>query len=284
MEHQKKDGFASKIGFILASAGSAVGLGNLWRFPYLAEQNGGGLFILVYVILVVTFGFTLMITEITLGRRTGKSCISAFGSISEKHKWIGYLAILPPLIILPYYAVIGGWVCKYLFEYIFTGGETVAISGYFVDFIGCEMSSIFDGPFIWFLLFGFLTMFFVARGVQNGIEKISKVLMPLLLILIIVVTIYILAQPGGLTAAGNFLSPDFSDFSASTVLSAVGQLFYSMSLAMGIMITFGSYMKKDVPIEKSTRQISLIDTSVAIISSLLIVPAIAVFSTTEISS
>lgn len=284
MENKEEKNFATKIGFILASAGSAIGLGNLWRFPYLAEQNGGGIFLLVYIILVVTFGFTLLITELTIGRRTGKSCISAFGSVSEKHRWIGYLAILPPLIILPYYVVIGGWVLKYLFEYATGGGMAVASSGYFNDFIGCSMDSILDGPFIWFLIFGFLVLFFVARGIQSGIEKLSKVLMPILLILLIGLTVYTLAQPNGIDAAVDFLTPDFSKFSAATVLDATGQLFYSMSLAMGIMITFGSYMKKDVPIEKSTRQISIMDTSVAILAGLLIVPAVAIFSSAEISS
>lgn len=278
----KREGFTGKIGFILAAAGSAVGLGNLWRFPYLAEQYGGGAFLVIYVILVVTFGFTLMITEITLGRRTGKSCLTAFADLSKKHRWIGWLSAIVPILIVPYYCVIGGWVLKYMFAMATEGSTAFAdastSSEYFTSFITADFSHILDGPFIWFIIFAAVTLWVVSRGVTKGIERMSKVLMPALLILLVVLTVYCLIQPGSGPGIAHYLVPNMSDFTPETVLGAMAQLFYSMSLAMGIMIAYGSYMTKDTDIEKSARQISLIDTGVAILAGLMIVPAVITFS------
>lgn len=273
-EEHKRESFTGKLGFVMAAAGSAVGLGNIWRFPYLAEQYGGGIFLLVYLILVVTFGFTLMITEITFGRRTGKSCIEAFSSLSKKHAFIGWLAALVPIIIVPYYCVIGGWVTKYFAEFAIGCGSEAAGANFFTDFITCSLPGVFDSPIPWFLLFGGLAVLVVALGVEKGIEKVSKVLMPVLLVLMVIISAYALIQPGAGEGLKYYLLPDFSQFSMATILGATGQLFYSMSLAMGIMITYGSYMKKDVNVEKSVRQISIMDTGVAFLAGLMIVPSV----------
>ena len=273
-EEQKRESFSGKVGFILAAAGSAVGLGNLWRFPYLAEQYGGGIFLLTYILLVVTFGFALMLTEIALGRRTGKSCVDAFGDLSRKHSFIGWLAILVPVIVVPYYCVIGGWVTKYFAEFAIGGGDLAATDGFFNSFISCGLTGIFDSPVTWFIIFAAISVLVVAFGVEKGIERMSKILMPVLLFLMIFISIYALMMPGALKGLEYYLMPDLSEFSMGTVLGAVGQLFYSMSLAMGIMITYGSYMKKDISIERSVRQISMLDTSVAFLAGLMIVPSV----------
>lgn len=277
-ENAHRGSFSGRMGFILAAAASAVGLGNIWRFPYLAEQYGGGIFLLVYVLLVVTFGFTLMLTEITLGRRTGKSCIDAFKDLSKKHAAIGWLAAAVPIIVVPYYCVIGGYVVKYFAEFAIGDGAITAGSGFFDEFISSSMPGVFDSPVTWFLVFAALTVLVVAIGVEKGIERVSKILMPVLLILMISISAYALTMPGVVDGLKFYLYPDFSKFSMSTVLGAMGQLFYSMSLAMGIMITYGSYMKKSVNIEKSVRHISMIDTLVAFLAGLMIVPSVVAFN------
>ncbi len=269
----EKTGFSSKLGFILAAAGSAVGLGNIWRFPYLAAQYGGGVFLLVYLVLVVTFGFSLMITETAIGRRTGKSAIEAFGALSKKWKWIGYLVSLVPMIILPYYCVIGGWVMKYGTEYVLGNGAALAADGYFGEFIGSTGS-----PLLFAAIFIFLTAAVVLIGVQKGVENISKILMPILLVLTVGISIYSITLDGAMEGVKYYLIPNFENFSLKTVVAAMGQMFYSMSLAMGIMITYGSYMQKKDSLESSVRQIEIFDTSVAFLAGLMIIPAVFAFS------
>ena len=266
-------GFTGKLGFVLAMAGSAVGLGNLWRFPYLAAKYGGGAFILIYVVLAITFGFTLMIAEVCIGRKTGKSCFEAFGSIDKKWKFVGWLAALVPAIIVPYYCVIGGWVTKYFVEY-FTGNAAGITDSFFTGFITCDLPGIFDSPVLWFLIFVALTATVVIAGVDKGIERVSKILMPLLLILLIVITIFALTMDGAIEGLKYYLVPNVEDINAKTFLGAIGQLFYSMSLAMGITITYGAYMKKDVDVENSVRNVSMIDTGVALLAGLMIIPAV----------
>lgn len=272
MEH-KRSGFSGKLGFVLAAAGSAVGLGNIWRFPYLAAKYGGGMFLLVYIILAVTFGFTLMVTEIALGRKSQLSAVSAFAKFNKKFAFLGYLASLVPIIILPYYSVIGGWVTKYLVAFCSGNMSSAAQDGYFNNFISSTGEPIF-----YFAIFLGLTALIVLLGVEKGIEKVSKFMMPVLVVLSIGVAIYSICLPGALDGVVYYLKPDFSNFSVTTVLAAMGQLFYSMSLAMGIMITYGSYMKKDVNIESATRQISLFDTGIAFFAGLMIIPAVFSFS------
>jgi len=268
-----RSSFSGKIGFVLAAAGSAVGLGNIWRFPYLAAKYGGGIFLLVYIILAVTFGYALMTAEISLGRKTGLSAIGAFQKLNKKCTFIGWLAALVPVIILPYYSVIGGWVTKYLAAFVSGGGHAAAADSYFGGFITST-----GEPVIWFLAFIGITALVVLFGVEKGIEKVSKIMMPVLVVLSIGIAIYGLTIPGALDGVKYYLLPDFSKFSATTVLAAMGQLFYSMSLAMGIMITYGSYMKKDVNIESSVKQIEIFDTGIALIAGLMIIPAVFSFS------
>lgn len=265
--------FSGKIGFVLAAAGSAVGLGNIWRFPYLAAKYGGGIFLLVYLILAVTFGFALMVAEIAIGRKTGLSSIEAFKKLSSKYAFIGAFEALIPMIILPYYSVIGGWVIKYFVTFI-TGQATAAANDtFFTNFIGHPTS-----PLLWFGIFIGITLLIVSLGVEKGIEKVSKFMMPILAVLSIVIAVYVIRIDGAWEGVKYYLLPDFGRFSATTVLSAMGQLFYSMSLSMGIMITYGSYMKKDVNLESSVRQIEIFDTGIAFIAGLMIIPAVFAFS------
>ena len=272
-QKQKRSSFTGKLGFVLAAAGSAVGLGNIWRFPYLAAKYGGGIFLLVYLILAVSFGFALMCAEIAIGRKTGKSAIGAFASLNKKYKFIGVLASVVPMLILPYYSVIGGWVAKYLTVFVSGGMAEAAEGTYFETFIAKPAE-----PILWFLLFIGLTAVVVLLGVDKGIEKVSKIMMPVLVVLTIGIAIYSMCMPGAMDGVVYYLKPDFSHFSATTVLAAMGQLFYSMSLAMGIMITYGSYMKKDVSIESSVSQIEIFDTGIAFLAGLMVIPAVFAFS------
>ena len=270
---KKRSSFSGKIGFVLAAAGSAVGLGNIWRFPYLAAKYGGGIFLLVYLILAVTFGFALMTAEIALGRKTGKSAIHAFADLDKRFGFVGVLASAVPIIILPYYSVIGGWVAKYLTVFVSGGASASAADDYFSNFIAQPFE-----PLGWFLLFIGLTAVVVLFGVEKGIEKVSKFMMPVLIILTIGIAVYSMFMPGALEGVKYYLLPDFSKFSATTVLAAMGQLFYSMSLAMGIMITYGSYMKKEVSISSSVTQIECFDTGIAFLAGLMVIPAVFSFS------
>ena len=270
---EKRSSFTGKLGFVLAAAGSAVGLGNIWRFPYLAAKYGGGIFLLVYIILAVTFGFTLMAAEIALGRKTGLSAIGAFGKLNKKFAFIGYIGALIPIIILPYYSVVGGWVIKYLVGFASGNGHNAANDGYFGEFITGAAQ-----PIIWFALFVAITMAVVLLGVKNGIEKASKVLMPVLVVLSLFIAIYVMFLPGAWDGIVYYIKPDFANFSYKTIIAAMGQQFYSLSIAMGIMITYGSYMKKEVNVEKSIHHIEIFDTGVAFLSGLMIIPAVFVFS------
>ena len=271
---KSRSSFTGKIGFVLAAAGSAVGLGNIWRFPYLAAQYGGGIFLLVYIILAVTFGFSLMIAEISIGRKTKLSPIGAYKALDKRFSFVGYLSALVPMLILPYYSVIGGWVTKYLAGFATGSAHIMASDTYFSDYIGAVSE-----PLIWFLIFIGITAVVVTLGVEKGVEKVSKIMMPVLVVLILGISIYtICTMDGALEGVLYYITPDFSKFSVMTVVAAMGQLFYSMSLAMGIMITFGSYTKDDISIEKSTRQIELFDTGVAFLAGLMIIPAVFAFS------
>ena len=270
----KRSSFSGKIGFVLAAAGSAVGLGNIWRFPYLAAKYGGGIFLLAYVALAVTFGFSLMVAEIAIGRKTGLSPIGAFRALDKRFAFIGPLCSIVPMIILPYYSVIGGWVTKYFVGFLSGSASTMAQSDYFNNYIGQA-----GEPLLWFALFIGITALIVLCGVEKGIEKVSKVMMPVLIVLILGISVYtICTMDGAWEGVIYYIKPDFSHFSLMTVVAAMGQLFYSMSLAMGIMITFGSYMKKDISIEGCARQIEVFDTVVAFLAGLMIIPAVFAFS------
>jgi len=273
MSNENRSSFTGKLGFVLAAAGSAVGLGNIWRFPYLAAEYGGGIFLLVYIILALTFGFALMTAEIAIGRKTGLSAIGAFNSLNKKFTFVGWIAAIVPVIILPYYSVIGGWVIKYLWAFLSGDAAAAATDGYFGGFIGAT-----GEPLFWFFIFIAITALVVLFGVEKGVEKVSKIMMPILVVLTIIIAIYSICLPGALEGVKYYLLPDFSKFSVKTVLAAMGQLFYSMSLAMGIMITYGSYMKKDTNLESSVSQIEIFDTAIAFLAGLMIIPAAYAFS------
>ncbi len=260
--------WSGKWAFILAAAASAVGLGNMWRFPYLAAKYGGGAFLLVYVILVVTFGFALMMAESALGRKTGQSAIGAFSAFGKKFAIIGILASAVPFIITPYYALIGGWVTKYMASYLVQPASAIADDAFFSGFILQNAES-----YVWMFLFIAAVVLVVALGVKRGIERVNKVLMPALIIMSLAISLFALTLPGSLDGLAYYLIPDFTKFSAELVVAAMGQMFFSLSLAMGIMITYGSYFQKDQDLEHSVRRIELFDTGIAILAGLMIIPA-----------
>lgn len=285
----KKGGFSGSIGFVLAAAGSAVGLGNLWRFPTLANKYGGGLFLIVYLILVLTFGFSLLITDIAIGRKTGKSSLEAFKAVHPKWGFLGKLTFLVPSIIVTYYVVIGGWILKYMVSSI-TEFEATAGTGYFGSFVSDK-----DSPMIfWMLIYLAITAFIVYCGVEKGIEKFSKYIMPALLILIVGIAVFVLFSKNDATGKTGFegfigyIKPNFNDLKTdgsidiskvmNLLLDAMSQLFFSLSVAMGIMITYGSYVKKDINLNKSVKQIEIFDTIVAFLAGMIVIPAVYTFA------
>lgn len=276
---EERSNFTGKLGFILAAAGSAVGLGNLWRFPYLAAQHGGGIFIFVYLILVVTFGFSMLIMELAIGRKTKQSSITAYTKLNKKFGFLGVLAAIVPIIILPYYCVIGGWVIKYMVVFLTGAGRAAAEESFFGSFIGGPIQ-----PLVFFIIFLLATMAIVLGGVQKGVERVSKILMPLLLVLTIGISVYVTTIDGAWDGIKYYLLPDFSNFSISTVCAAMGQLFFSMSIAMGIMVSYGSYVKDEIDLNGCVNQIEIFDTAVALLSGLMIVPAVFVFQPDKLNT
>ena len=292
MEKQNRGSFTSNIGFVLATAGSAIGLGNLWRFPYLAAKDGGGLFLLIYIVLVLTFGFALMTSEIAIGRKTGVGPLEAYGKMHKKFGFLGWLATIVPVIIFPYYCVIGGWIVQYGFTYVSGGAGHIYETGakpFFDGFI----TSTWE-PLLCFLIFMGAAAVIVLLGVEKGIEKASKIMMPILFVLIIGIAVYSLTlshpdENGNMRTALDglaiYLIPNFDGITfpkfISILLDAVGQLFYSLSVAMGIMITYGSYAKKESNLVKSINQIEIFDTGVAILAGLIVIPTVFVFQGNE---
>lgn len=286
MAQEKKGGFSGQFGFVIAAAGSAVGVGNIWRFPYLAARDGGGLFLIIYLILVLTFGFTLLTSDIAIGRRTQKSSIYAYAEMRPKWKFLGILTFIVPVLIMTYYAVIGGWILKYIIVYLTGDGRAAAGDNYFTGFITSKVS-----PVVFGLIFMVLTALIVYNGVEKGIERCSRFMMPILFVLIIVIAIYALTlshtDADGVTRTGlqgfaYYLKPDMDGVTPkrffSILLDAMGQLFFSLSVSMGIMITYGSYVKKDVDLNQSVSQIEFFDTLVAFLAGMMIIPSIFVFS------
>ena len=286
---KKASKFSGQIGFVLAAAGSAVGVGNLWRFPYLAAKDGGGLFLLIYLILVLTFGFTLLTSDIAIGRRTGKSAINAYETMRPRWKFLGILTFLVPVIIMTYYAVIGGWITKYTVVYLTGNASEAAEDGYFTSFITSPVASV-----VYALLFMGATAYIVYKGVEGGIEKVSKYMMPILLVLVVVIAVFSLTLKNtdgngelrtGLQGFIYYITPHFEGLTVGRflqiLLDAMSQLFFSLSVSMGIMITYGSYMKSDVNLGRSVNQVEIFDTGVALIAGAMIIPAVYVFSGTE---
>jgi len=286
---KNRNSFSGSLGFVLAAAGSAVGLGNIWRFPFLAARDGGGLFLLVYIILTVTFGFTLLITEVAIGRRSAQGPLTAYGFFHKKWKFLGLFSFIVPYIIYPYYCVIGGWVLKYLVTYATWKGDEAVDDNYFTGFITAEWA-----PFIFMIIFAGFCFYIVYKGVEKGIEKYSRIMMPLLVILIIGISLYSLTishtdsngvTRTGLDGAAVYFIPNFDGITLRkflmVVLDAMGQLFYSLSIAMGIMVAYGSYMRKDVNLGQAVDRIEICDTCVALLAGLMIIPAVYVFMGTE---
>ena len=286
---KKSNHFSGQLGFVLAAAGSAVGVGNLWRFPYLAAKDGGGLFLIIYLILVLTFGFALLTSDIAIGRRTQKSAIGAYTQMRPRWKFLGILTFLVPVLIMTYYAVIGGWITKYAVVYITGQAQAAAADDYFTAFITSSTS-----PVIFALLFMGVTAFIVYNGVEKGIEKVSKWMMPVLLVLVVVIAVYSLTISHtdasgqlrtGLQGFLYYLTPDLEGLTVQRflqiLLDAMSQLFFSLSVSMGIMITYGSYVKPEVNLNKAINQIEIFDTGVAFLAGAMIIPAVYVFSGTE---
>ena len=281
---EKRSSFSGTVGFVLAAAGSAVGLGNIWRFPYLAAKDGGGLFLFIYIILALTFGFTLLMTEVSIGRKTKQSCLTAYGKLHKGWGWLGGLASVVPFIIMPYYCVIGGWVLKYAMMFIFGRGGETAVEGFFDQFI-----TGYSEPIVYNLVFLLMTAVVIFRGVNKGIENISKVLMPILFVLIIGISVYSLTLTGSEESGGRtgmqglmyYVIPNFDGLGFKDVMmvimDAMGQLFYSISVAMGIMVTYGSYFKDEDNLIRSVNQIEIFDTVVAFLAGVMIIPAVYVF-------
>ena len=286
---KKSSNFSGQLGFVLAAAGSAVGVGNLWRFPYLAAKDGGGLFLIIYFALVITFGFTLLTSDIAIGRRTQQSAIGAYTQMRPKWKFLGILTFLVPVLIMTYYAVIGGWITKYAVVYLTGQSKAAAADDYFTSFITSPAS-----PVVFALLFMAVTAFIVYNGVEGGIERVSKWMMPILLVLIVVIAIYALTlkhtDASGQVQTGMegflyYITPNFEGLTVQRflqiILDAMSQLFFSLSVSMGIMITYGSYVKPEVDLNKAVNQIEIFDTGVAFLAGAMIVPAVYVFSGTE---
>ena len=286
---KKSSSFSGSLGFVLAAAGSAVGVGNIWRFPYLCAKDGGGLFLLVYLVLVLTFGFTLLTTDVAIGRRTKQNALNAFATLNKKWKFLGYLTFLVPTLIMTYYSVIGGWITKYFSLYLVSSGDAAAQDGFFTSFITSPVS-----PIVFMLIFLALTAWVVYCGVEKGIEKYSRYIMPGLLLLIIGIAIFSLTlsytDESGMTRTGIegllvYIKPDFTGLTVqrflNIALDAMSQLFFSLSVSMGIMITYGSYVKDDVDLNKANNQIEIFDTGVAFLAGLMIIPAVYVFLGTD---
>lgn len=288
-KEKKRGSFSGQLGFIMAAAGSAVGLGNIWRFPYLAAKDGGGVFIVCYLILALTFGFALLTTEISIGRKTRQSPLTAYKQIHPKWGGIGILACLVPTIILPYYCTIGGWVFKYLSVYVTGQGAAASQDGYFTSYI-----ISFPEPMVWMLIYFAITAFVIICGVEKGIEKFSKILMPILVVLVIGISIFSLTlshtDASGVTRTGLeglkvYLIPDFTGMTFKqlmiVIMDAMGQLFFSISVAMGIMVTYGSYARKETNLMSSINQIEIFDTGIALLAGLMIIPAVFTFAGIE---
>ncbi len=287
--NKKRNSFSGSIGFVLAAAGSAVGLGNIWRFPYLAAKGGGGLFLVMYLILALTFGYALLTSEIAIGRKTKKGPLSAYGVLHRKSRWIGIFSCLVPMMIMPYYCAIGGWVLKYFIGFLTGEGISMAEDGYFTGFITGTAQ-----PIIFTVIFLCICTFIILRGVNKGIESMSRILMPILLLLVVIIAVFSLTishtDESGITRTGLdglkiFLIPSFEGMTVrkffTVLMDAMGQLFYSLSVAMGIMIAYGSYVRDEDNLAKSINQIEIFDTGIAVLAGIMIIPAVFAFQGKE---
>lgn len=279
MAEGKRASWSGSLAFVLAAAASAIGLGNLWRFPYLAAKYGGGVFIAVYLALSLTFGIALLVTEIAIGRYSRQSQLTAFRALGHpRWNFLGVMATIVPLFILPYYNVIGGWVVKYFIAYVkmaFGGGGIDNPQAFFDSFIAAPWA-----PFVCMVAFTLASSVVIVMGVKNGIEKANLVMMPTLLIMAVGLAAYVAMLPGAGEGIRFYLVPDFSacDSIGKVILGAMGQMFYSLSLAMGIMITYGSYMRRSDSIARGAVRIVAADTFVAVLAGFMIIPVVVMFA------
>lgn len=277
--HQKRSQWASNLGFILAAAGSAVGLGNIWKFPGKVGAYGGGAFILCYILIVAIIGYPLMMAELSFGRKTQQNMVGAYRTVGKPWAFVGILGIITLFVILSYYSVVGGWVLKYVWTYL-TGGNfgegTEPYQAYFVDFISKPVE-----PLLWGAVFLAATIFVVAKGVASGIEKVSKVLMPVLFLFLALIVVRAITLPGAMEGVKYMFTIPEGSLSGNTLVGALGQAFFSLSLGMGIMITYGSYVPKEENLQKSALSICCLDTTVAILAALAIIPVVYITLGTE---
>ena len=269
---ENRANFGSRLGIILATAGSAVGLGNVWRFPYMTGQNGGAVFIIIYIACVLLLGIPCMVSEFILGRRAQANTARAYTSLAggTAWRWVGYLGVLTGFLITGYYAVVSGWCLEYIYASLIghLKGDAGYVEAYFMQFSQNPWK-----PLVWMLLFFGITHWVIVRGVEKGIERASKILMPTLFVLLLIIVGASCSLPGAAGGIDYLLRPDFTKLTRDVFLGALGQAFYSLSIAMGCLCTYASYFRRDTNLTKSAVQISLIDCMVAILAGLMIFPA-----------
>lgn len=275
---EKRDGFSSRFGIVAAAAGSAIGLGNIWKFPYITGQNGGGAFLLVYLVCILIIGLPVLISEMLIGRRSGTNAVDSFSTISGKKGWKlpGSLAMGTAFFILAFYGVVAGWTLKYITLTLqggFSGKSTADITNIFNGFISSPVQ-----PIIFQIIFMAITGLVVVMGVSNGIEKASKILMPFLLVIIIILNVRSITLDGASEGLAFLFKPDFSKLTKAGILEALGHAFFTLSLGMGIMLTYGSYIKKDVSLGATAIEVGAADTIIALLAGVAIFPAVFAFN------
>ncbi len=273
MKKEQRGQWGSRFGFIMAAAGSAVGLGNIWRFPYLAGENGGGAFIIIYLIFVVLIGMSVMLTEFAVGRMTDTAAVGSFRSIDTRWTFAGVLGVISAFFIMGFYPVVGGWAVAYIFK---SATGLLAAPDAIGDSFGAFITGAWE-PLLWTAIFLFLNVLVVVRGVSKGIEAAGKILMPMLFVLLIIIIGKGLTLPNAGAGLKFLFSPDFSKVNGEMLLAALGQAFFSLSLGMGCMITYGSYLKKEENLPANTFIVSGLDTLVALMAGLAIFPALFSF-------
>lgn len=276
-DFSKRDSFGSRLGVIMAAAGSAVGLGNIWRFPYVLGENGGGAFLIIYLVIIFAIGIPVMMSELLIGRRTRRNPVGAFRMLSSRRPWflVGMMGIVAAFMILAFYTAVAGWTLEYIYQILAGGIQGKSSAELTVMFDSFRSESL--RPALWFSIFLLATAGIVLGGVRKGIEKSTKVLMPLLFILLILMCIKSLTLPGAGKGVEFLFRPDFSKITGTTVLMALGQAFFSLSIGMGTLITYGSYIPADNKLASTAVQVSMLDLFIAVLAGLAIFPAVFAF-------
>ena len=268
-----RDTLGGRLSAILVAAGSAVGLGNIWRFPYIAGENGGGAFLIIYIACIFLLGLPVLLAEFSVGRHTQKNAVGAYRSLSKKWTFIGYNGLIAPFVVLGFYFVVAGWTLEYF---------GVSVTGHIGEYASSAVNAeLFDKftldplrPIIYTLIFILITHLIIVMGVQKGIERSAKFLMPMLFVVLIVLALRSMTMPGGVEGLKFFFKPDFSKVTAATFLNAMGQAFFSLSIGLGCMVTYASYFKPDTNLQTTALHVILLDTLVAILASIMIFPAV----------